>query len=159
MMAALAAGGMPAAYSPSRQWIANCYAEDGYHPTPGWAWEIEWDQYDRLDQFDGRLVKVFAWGLRPPLNCQLIIMRRDKQAIRRSYERGFQQTIPAWWQGCDERLNQLAQQFPDSQQVRFDDLLLTPREVFCRLTSAGWPVDADAAASVINPALANRRAA
>ena len=93
------------------------------------------------------------------LPCQMILTDRDSEQIAASWLATFGRA-PVQSE-LDERVSAFAAVNAHSEiqivHVNFAELIDTPLAVFTALAAAGWPIDAEIAASTIDPALYRNR--
>jgi hypothetical protein len=164
MMQALIAGGMDAAWSEERNQVATAHADEHYHPNRAGLYEVPIREYGGLAfplQYQDKLIKVMLWGLDNlavnPDGYRVVIMRRDPEEIRQSYEAFFGRKCPP--------LNEYFERITRSQSmlnnrndvksvtvVDYSALIANPERTMIRLRSKDWPIDPLAAAAGIDPA-------
>lgn len=165
MMSALIAGGMSAAWSEDRNRLADQHADEHYKPNPSGLYEVPLKEYSGVRfplDYQGKLIKVMLWGLDHlavnPEGYRVIIMRRDPEEIRQSYEAFFGRKCPA--------LNEYAERIERAKTMLFNradvhgvsiieygPLCEHPHVVFDHLAKIGWPIDPLEAAAAIDPVL------
>lgn len=172
MMSALEAGGLAPAYDPKFTTRAKKSFEcDGYNAVDEF-YELGRERYlvyNFPQGIEGNLLKVFA-PLVPTLSSdeyKIVLMTRHPEEIRQSYEamvvNEFRSAAkwldagPSQQREYDDRISMLikhiaARSDMSAEVVRYrEDLLANPLRVFMRLRSCGWPIDAELAASTIDP--------
>lgn len=164
MMQALIAGGMDAAYSAERNQLAEAKADTHYHPNKSGLYEVSLTEY--LDpsfplSYQGKLIKIMAWA-DLAVNSQgyrVVLLRRDREEIRQSYEAFFCQPLKMPWFGQYEdrmdRLEALLWNRRDVQSVtclEYRNVVTEPAATMWQLVADGWPIDPDKAALAIDPA-------
>lgn len=163
MMAALIAGGLDAAWSEERNQLAEAHADERYHPNKGGLYEIRLSEYSGNNfplAYQGKLIKCMAWGLDHlavnPDGYRVIIMRRDPEEIRQSYEGFFQATCPPLTE-YHERIERAANMLANRRDVLsvcvvdYAGVVEQPELAFIRLRGDGWPIDPLASAATIDP--------
>jgi len=164
MMQALIAGGMQASWSEDRNLIAQRYSDENYKPNPEGLFEVPLREYSGLNfplQYQDRLIKVMLWGLDSfvvnPLGYRVVIMRRDPEEIRQSFEAFFQDRKCIPLDGYYERIERalsLMKNRRDVLNVRiidYPEFVAHPQLVLESLQDDGWPINVEKAASVIDP--------
>lgn len=164
MMQALMAGGLTGAWSEARNEVARRFADEFYQPNPAGLFEIDLEEYQTVDfprQYAGKLIKVMLWGLRQlaphPPGYHVVIMRRDPEEIRQSYEGFFVGRKCPPLKHYAERIDAAAKLLaarPDVLSVGTADyagVVARPELTFIRLRGEGWPIDPLEAADVIDP--------
>lgn len=165
MMQALMAGGLTGAWSEARNAVAAQHADEHYHPNRAGLFEIPLREYRQPGfplQYEGKLIKVLLWGLHNlaphPGGYRIIIMRRDPEEIRQSYEGFFLgKKCPPLTDYAD-RIRNAAKAMAaraDVLSVGIADYAGTvsqPELTMIRLRGEGWPIDPLEAADVIDPA-------
>jgi hypothetical protein len=165
MMQALMAGGLTGAWSEARNAVAAQHADEHYHPNRAGLFEIPLREYRQPGfplQYEGKLIKVLLWGLHNlaphPGGYRIIIMRRDPEEIRQSYEGFFLGRKCPPLVGYAERIARAAKMLvtrPDALSVSIVDYAYAvahPARAMIRLRGDGWPIDPLEAADVIDPA-------
>lgn len=163
MMAALIAGGMPAAWSEERNRIATAHADEHYSPNKNGLYEISLKEYSGVNfplAYQGKLIKVMAWGLDGlavnPEGYRVVIMRRDQEEIRQSYEAFFDSKCPPMTE-YEERITRAWKGLMNRADVRevyvqdYRDLINNPEQTMIAMRSRGWPIDPLEAAATIDP--------
>lgn len=165
MMQALIAGGMDAAWSKERNTLAESHADDRYHPNRAGLFEVPLREYGECNfplKYQGKLIKVMAWGLDHlavnPEGYRVVLMRRDPEEIRQSYEGFFQgQKCPPLTE-YHERMARAVAMLNNRLDVRrvdvldYADVIADPNRVFTWLHRNNWQIDPNKAAAVIDPA-------
>ena len=165
MMQALQAGGMPISYSEARdRTVCGSRRDAWYDPNPAGLFEIEPPRTDDLEfprQYEGFAIKVLWPGvLRMATHAyQIVLMRRDPEEIRQSLEafnnRDMSGECPYTATMWLRLRDQLAAR-PDVRSlhtVDYADAVENPQRTFELLRDAGWPLDSQAAATIVNPTL------
>lgn len=164
MMAALIAGGMQAEWSEKRDKIAENCADKHYHPNPKGLYEINLSEYNELNfplAYQNKLIKVMVWGLNNlSVNTEgyrIILMKRDKEEIRQSYEAFFGRSLNMpWFTTYEERMIQTAKSLHNRKDVEsvniieYRDLINNPDSIFFDLINNGWNIDSEKAESIID---------
>lgn len=167
MMQALIAGGMSAAWSEERNQLNDAHSDERYKPNPQGLFEVPMKEYGECNfplKYQGKLIKVMAWGLDHlavnPEGYRVVLMRRDPEEIRQSYEGFFQgQKCPPLneYQERIERAEAMLRNRLDVRDVAIVDyrhLCEQSQTVFdCLATWSDWPIDPLEAAATINPDL------
>lgn len=162
MMAALVAGGMTAAYSDERDQLAQSHADEHYHPNKSGLYEVPLKEYGDIDfplQYQDRVIKVMLWGLDSlavnPDGYRVVIMRRDPEEIRQSYEAFFGHPLRhPWMSEYEQRLRRAYKMIENRNDVAsvhlvdYQRLTESPLHEINRLC---WPIHAGKAAATIDP--------
>ncbi len=162
MMKALEAGGLKAEYKQSRDEMKERYADEHYDPNIGGLYELERKDYQTLNfpyKYRGKLIKCLGMGVAhsdvmPDAQIKVVLMRRDEEEIRQSYEAFFGQ--PLRHIEIDKILDK-SYRILDSRvdveviQLEFRDVINSPLETFLHLVDKGWPINPQTAASIIEP--------
>jgi len=163
MMSALIAGGMSAAWSKDRNVVAECHADSHYHPNKAGLYEVPLKEYSEPAfplKYQGKLIKVMAWGLDGlavnPQGYRVVLMQRDTEEIRQSYEAFFEKPLQMpWFEQYAERMERAVKMLRNRNDVLSVDvvhhrsLMEHPLRVLGGL-SAEWPFDPTKAAAVID---------
>jgi len=163
MMAALIAGGMDAAWSRERDGVADRRADAHYHPNKAGLFEVPLREYGEPAfplQYQGKLIKVMSWGLDGlAVNTEgyrVVLMQRDPEEIRQSYEAFFGQPLRMpWFEQYTERMDRAVKMLRNRNDVlgvdvvAHRDLMEQPSQVM-RCLSSEWPIDPANAASVVD---------
>jgi len=168
MMHVLEAGGITPYWSKHRE-MNMMRGKDRYQPNPDKFLEIGQENYMRLGMVheipNHCAVKIQAIGLpilAPAKSYKIIYMRRDPEAIKRSYikafnEKGFDQLYPSWpdhyWQLLDgvKGIMQTRRDV-DLIELWYDDVLANPEMTIELLCAHGVPIkNKQAAIDVIDP--------
>lgn len=161
MMGALIAGGMAAAWSESRDQMANLHADGHYHPNKSGLYEVPMAEYGEVNfplRYQGNLIKVMAWGLDGlavnPHGYRVVLMQRDPEEIRQSFEAFFDQPLRAPWIGqYTERIERAVRLLRNRNDVlsvdviQYRELVANP---LAELAMLDWPIDVRAAAETID---------
>lgn len=153
MMSALIAGGMDAAWSDERNQMADAHADQHYHPNADGLYEVPLREYGEIDfplKYQGKLIKVMLWGLDGlavnPYGYRVIIMRRDPEEIRQSYEAFFGQPLRHPWMREYEQRIQRAQEMLANRNdvfcaeiIDYESLVSNPVARFKWLVANAWP--------------------
>jgi len=162
MMAALIAGGMQAAWSEDRDRVAHSRSDGQYHPNKGGLYEVPLSEYQGVGfplQYRGKLIKVMAWGLDGlavnPQGYRVVLMMRDPEEIRQSYEAFFDQPLRMpWFTEYTERMERAVKLVRNRNDVlsvdvmQYRDLVTNPQ---AELAMLDWPIDVKAAAATVDP--------
>lgn len=158
-MQALEAGGMTVVRSESRDRMNAAHSDELYRPNPESLYEPDVREMREPGwprQHDGKALKVVAPFL-PRLavhGYRVVFMRRDPEEIRQSYEGAFgvrlrveriEQTV---FEGLRTLRNR--RDVHDLVGLNFADVIDDPVSAFASLN---WPIDAQAAVSVVDPSL------
>ncbi len=164
-MQALIAGGMDAAWSEKRNRLANAHSDEHYRPNPEGLYEVSMKEYAKVDfplAYQGKLIKVMLWGLDSlavnPEGYRVIIMRRDPEEIRQSFEAFFGKPCRHPWLGEYEKRIERAEVMLVNRRdmvsvdvVDYEAVVGEPMAAFAILASRGWPIDPRSAADTIDP--------
>lgn len=162
MMSALIAGGMAAAYSTDRNKLADSRSDAHYHPNRSGLYEVPLVEYGGVNfplQYQGKLIKVMSWGLDGmavnPQGYRVVLMMRDPEEIRQSYEAFFDQPLRVpWFAQYAERMDRAVKMLRNRNDVlsvnvmQYRDLVENPLP---ELAMLDWPIDVKAAAKTIDP--------
>jgi len=162
MMSALIAGGMAAAWSESRDQMANSHADGHYHPNKSGLYEVPLAEYGEVDfplRYQDKLIKVMAWGLDGlavnPKGYRVLLMQRDPEEIRQSYEAFFDRPLKMpWFAQYSERMERAVKVLRNRSDVssvdviQYRDLVANP---LAELAMLDWPIDVRAAAGIVDP--------
>lgn len=164
MMQSLIAGGMSAAWSEARNTVATAHSDEHYSPNPNGLYEVPLKEYGGASfplQYQGKLIKVMLWGLDHlavnPDGYRVVIMRRDPEEIRQSYEAFFGKKCPSLDEYA-ERIERAAKMLANRADVvsvtavDYPYLVDSPEPCLIRLRREGWPIDPLEAAATIDPA-------
>lgn len=165
MVAALVAGGMTAAYSDERNQLAQAHADEHYHPNKSGLYEVPLKEYGGIDfplAYQDRCIKVMLWGLDGlavnPDGYRIVIMRRDPEEIRQSYEAFLGHPLRhPWMSEYDARIERAELMLRNRDDVHravtvnYSDLVGYPENEFNWLKRDGWPIHAGKAAATIDP--------
>ena len=165
MMAALVAGGMTADYSDERDQMAQAHADQHYHPNKSGLYEVPPREYGGIDfplAYQDKLIKVMLWGLDSlavnPDGYRVVIMRRDPEEIRQSYEAFFGHPLRhPWMDNYDGRIRRAQRMLHNRSDVysvtvlTYRDLINNPLSTMNELYDL-MEFDIDKAASTIDPA-------
>jgi hypothetical protein len=163
MMAALIAGGMTAAYSDERDQLAQVHADEFYQPNPGnKLFEIPLKEYGDINfplAYQGNLIKVMLRGLDGlavnPQGYRVVIMRRDPEEIRQSFEAFFgRPSNDPWMAEYEDRIQRAVMMLANRKDVRhvglldYEYLVSEPENA---LRALQLDIDSEAAAATIDP--------
>ncbi len=163
MMRCLEAGGLPAVYDHHQDWLNVQYGNGEYLPNPNGFYACERDEFyrpDFADAYAGKLVKVpWAMLLRlPQATYRLAFMLRDPAEIFASMRRfiptgfGGDELVTALYPTVTGALQTalLARGDMQVRTVQYAAVVKNPATAFAGL---GWPIDAQAAAAMVQPEL------
>lgn len=165
MMGALIAGGMTAAWSELRDAVATSRSDEQYHPNRSGLYEVPLDEYRGVDfplQYQGRLIKVMSWGLDGlavnSAGYRVVLMQRDPEEIRQSYEAFFDSPLRgSWFEQYEQRMQRAVRMLRNRADVigldvvQYRELVQHPERELSFLAQSGWPIDARKAAATIDP--------
>ena len=165
MMQALEAGGLPVYHHPDRDAVNERWTDQASRPNPRGLYEPSTDDlftpgFPRMH--DGCAVKLlipWLWSLAVH-DYRVVVMIRDPAAILASYERAFKdfwdgRSRARWITEYPARIVEAQRGFKNRRDVRsvtplvYNAVLGTPRAAFTALAQDGFPVDVEAAASVV----------
>lgn len=161
MMAALINGGMDATWSKQRNNLANNYSDIYYHPNKQGLYEIPLSEYGDFlfpKQYQNKLIKIMAWGM-PGIavdEYKIILMKRNKEEIRQSYEGFFGKPLkdkifPLY----EEKMAELEKTLLNRCDVKslnvfnYRDIIETPAKLG-ELIDSGWQFDLAKAISTVD---------
>lgn len=163
MMKALAEGGLEPAYAPSRDNMNNEFGDAYYQPNPGGFYELTRLDYVKPGfprQFEGKLIKCLFGGLPKMVvgNYKVVFMLRDPEEIRQSYESFFNKSAPPALNQYDQLMTDSIDMLKNRKDTdvivfKYRKVIEDPLEHFRILQRNGWDIDANKAASVVNPDL------
>ena len=165
MMRALEAGGMDACYKQSRDVMKNRFADEHYDPNIGGLYELERQDYREFgfpQKYEGKLIKALNNAVPRmavmPHGIRVVFMRRDTEEIRQSYDAFFDQQLRNI-NHLDRNMEDIIERIRNRKDVLSLDVLWyrkvleSPLEHLKTLRMNAWPIDAKAAASVVDPTL------
>lgn len=169
MMDALRAGGLEPAFESKRDQMNARFGDDkGYKPNPNGFYELNRKEYLQPDfpkMYRGKLVKILYGGLQrlPVFQYGVVFMRRNGEEVRQSYEAFFEIKLEDAFKKflqndfdktMDEHVARLQNRIDTQVTVLwYRDVVKNSRAAFERLAVQGWPIDPEAAASVVDPSL------
>lgn len=161
MMHALIAGGMDAIYDPQIDESRKSYIRHDYNPNPNGYYESSVSIIDMLEDYDGKLIKIFGEHLinsRQVVDCgmRIVYMRRDPDEIALS---------KALMNGRPDKVKPVSKAKHQGNYVKFlrnrrdvelqefwyQEVLREPEWHFERLREAGYPIDVEKCVATINP--------
>ena len=165
MMQAFIAGGMDAVWSQAREALRKWKGDADYDPNSAGLYELS-DRQMKLPGFprmyEGKLFKVMYSGVvhMVPGDYRVIFMRRNWEETRESYRAFFGGQM---FNGIDaETFQSIMDDYSgilkerrdmDVTELWYDDVLASPDATFEMLRERGWPINAAAAAQVVDPSL------
>lgn len=161
MCHALNEGGLECLRSDVREGFKKQHTDKFYDPNENGLWELPFPIISAGDfEEDNKVVKVvFPW-LRFLKKCdRAVMMVREPEEIRQSYEAFTQQFIsPAFTRMYGQKIKHATKQLQEIGAeitvVKYrKELLEDPLSVFTKLADAGWPIDPQKSAAIINPSL------
>lgn len=167
MMRALEAGGMTVASSSERDQMAAVHADEHYQPNPdSKLYEVPLREYGNVGfplAYQDKLIKVMLWGLDSlavnPDGYRVVIMRRDPEEIRQSYEAFFGHPLRhPWMAEYEQRIRRAQRMLYNRSDVysatvlNYRDLIDNPLSTFNELYEL-MEFDIDKAAATIKPDL------
>lgn len=169
MMRALEAGGMTVASSPERDQMAAVHADEHYQPNPdSKLYEVPLKEYGNVDfplAYQGKVIKVMLWGLDSlavnPDGYRVVIMRRDPEEIRQSYEAFFGHPLRhPWMTEYEQRIERAHAMLANRLDVlcvdtiHYHSVINNPDQIFDSLRRRNcWKINSEAAAATIDPDL------
>lgn len=162
MMSCLEAGGMSVVKSAEREQFGAAHSDEHYKVNAGGLYEpnpAEMNQPGWPKQHDGTALKVVVPWLRALSvhDYRVVFLLREFEEIRQSYEGAFGQKLKR--EGIERQVTEGLAQLHNRRDVRtvttlnYADVIANPLAAFNKLRSAGWPIDVEAAASLVNPEL------
>jgi hypothetical protein len=158
MMQCLIAGGLEASWAPHREVMNTTCGDAVYQPNRGGFYEVPLMEYGSPGwplQYEGKLIKVMAWGVTrmAPHQYQVVIMRRNPEEMRQSFEAAFGESWPT---KCQMDLNVLAATLDergdcDVSEMDYRQVIEHPIEHFQALAYQGWPIDVERASAMVDP--------
>lgn len=158
---------MTVASSPERDQMAAVHADEHYQPNPdSKLYEVPLREYGNVDfplAYQDKVIKVMLWGLDSlavnPDGYRVVIMRRDPEEIRQSYEAFFGHPLRHPWMADYEQRIRRAQRMLHNRSdvysatvLNYRDLIDNPRSTFNELYDL-IEFDIDKAATTIDPSL------
>lgn len=161
MCRALEAGGLQAAFAEdNRQYMNQRHGDKHYQPNPAGYYELDRKEYHEPGfprKYQGKLIKILAPGLSKIVagDYNIIMMRRDFEEIRQSYEAFFQgkmaMTEPRYEQLIEDTLGILRVRSDCKvSEVWYRDVIDNPFNAFEYLVDEGWKIDPLKAASIVD---------
>lgn len=162
MMHCLSCGGMDVAKSESRDSIADQHADAHYHPNASGLWEIPLQEYGKPGwprQYDGKLIKIMAWGLRQMAahRYKVVLMQRDPEEIRQSYEAFLGRPHGGPWDlsKYQDHMQETQREMESRKDVDFlildyADVVSDPMRAMSNLAACGWPINAKESAKHVD---------
>ena len=171
MMLALQGGGMIADFDPARDnRLNNRFADGNYNPNEGGFFELSRKSYKDPDfplRYRGLLIKALFGAMAGlpghlGLKYKIAYMLRDPEEIRQSYEAFFRRGAPAahrHYEPLMEKVQGILTQRRDVTltPLQYREVVDNPLDAFEHLALVGWPIEPEAAASVVNPDLCRFR--
>lgn len=157
MMQALASGGLMPAHDTSRDAILDRTADASYRANPDSLYEIDFAHYDDEDfpsAYDGRLIKVFWWGLSKLSSAfvyRIVVMHRDAEERRQSFA-AMSAGLRRRWHATDGPVVIPLALNATVAHADYAAVVANPLGFFHGLVGRGWPIDPVKAASVVDPA-------
>lgn len=165
MMGALIAGGLTASWSEFRDGLANSLSDDQYHPNRSGLYEVPLEEYRGVDfplQYRGQLIKVMSWGLDGlavnSAGYRVVLMQRDPEEIRQSYEAFFDVPLRgSWAEQYEQRMQRAVRMLRNRADVigldvvQYRELVQHPERELSFLAQSGWPINTAKAAATIDP--------
>jgi len=161
MMKALEAGGLEAAFNPSRNEMNKEFGDKDYKPNVGGFYELERREYNQPNfprMYEGKLLKCLWGGLTKFVvgDYKVVFMKRDPEEIRQSYEAFFGGQAPPSLKRYDEIMKESIAMLlnrKDTQLIilNYRDVLENPRKEFEKLKD--WSIDIEKCVEVVSPEL------
>lgn len=163
MMQALVAGGLTPAYSEGRERFNALMGDESYQPNEGGFYEVPFKEYGQFGfpkQYEGKLIKVLYWGL-PTMavgNYRVVLMRRDPEEIRQSWEAFTGRKADPWTiEHYDELMDETEASLRNRRDTQvtcldYRDVVDHPGSAFFGLRMAGWPIHIANAVAAVDPA-------
>lgn len=165
MMKALEAGGLDACYAQSRNVMKDRFADEHYDPNIGGLFELERGDYRMFGfpkRHEGKLIKALNQGVPRmavmPHGIRVVFMRRDPEEVRQSYDAFFDQQLRNI-EHLDRNMQDVIARIQNRRDVKsldvfwYRQVIGSPLSHFEVLKANGWPIDPEAAAGVVDPAL------
>lgn len=158
MMAALEAGGIAPAWDEDRERLLH-ETSDGSYLANERFYETEYRGESWPLQHAGKAVKVMPWWLKDMAagDYVAVAMRRNREEIAASYEAAFHSRwlydySVDYEESMDMAVDYMKNRADISRVEVFDyaSVVASPLSHMERLRDAGWPINAQAAASVID---------
>jgi len=157
-MQGLEAGGLNVLKSDNRDKFNMGHSDGLYKPNPVSLYEMRPEELstELLEINNNSALKVVAPQIHmlPVHEYKVILLRRDSEEIRQSFEAAFNLKRPIEF--IESNMNNLTTVLNNRKdvkeiiEVQHQDLMFNPLEVF---SSLNWPIDAEKAASVIDSGL------
>jgi len=161
-MECMEAGGMSVVKSESRDQFGAAHNDEHYRVNPHGLYEPDLTELRQLGwpkQHDGKVLKVVVPWLRALSvhEYRVVFMLRDFEEIRQSFEGAFGGRLKR--ETIEQQVAEALAQLRNRRDVltlttlNYCDVVADPQRELSRLRAAGWPIDVEAAASVVNPDL------
>lgn len=161
MMKCLEAGGLDAAFNPSRDNMNARHGDENYKPNPGGFYELDRKEYQQLgfpNMYKGKLLKCLFGGLSSFVagDYKIVFMMRDPEEIRQSYEGFFGMKAPPVLKNYQEAMGYIigivqARTDMDITIFQYREVLADPLKHFQILKDSGFPIDVEKATAVVDP--------
>lgn len=161
MMKALEAGGLKTAYNKARDAMNTQQGDNDYQPNEGGFYELTRQEYLSPDfpmNIDGNLFKCLSGGMPrlPNGKYKIVFMMRDPEEIRQSFEAFFHGSKLPNIQNYHKMMERVlgimdVRTDMDVTVFQYRDVLADPIKHFTQLKEAGWPIDAQKAATIVEP--------
>ena len=162
MMASLMAGGLEGVYRENREEMRKRFADEYYDPNSGGLFEMQRSDYNSPDfpnAYAGKLIKCLFGGLMKmremPGGIRVVYMRRNEEEIRQSYMGFFGRNLKI--ANLQKKMDLVRDKMKErSDMVSFHEFQMrnvvsSPRDHFQILADAGWPIDVDLSACIVDP--------
>lgn len=161
MMKALEAGGIKAEYKQSRDVMKNHFADENYDPNIGGLYELEKSDYMEFgfpEKYVGKLIKALNSGV-PRMavmpGIRVVFMMRDQEEIRQSYEAFFNAPLKNM-DHYKKNMIDIIKRIKNRKDLlsihvfNYREVVEDPLKFFIQLKQAGWPINPENSAAVIN---------
>lgn len=155
LMSAVLAGGLPCAYSTSRDALNQSTQDGAYIANRGGLMEPDYgrEMFDPLwpRQYDGKALKVVTpfIGRLAVHSYAVAFMRRDPEEIRQSYRGAFPRHKPLTVAGIEREVEEALRTLKNRRDVQDVVELSYPlTDPVLELSRLGWPIDVQRAAEV-----------
>jgi len=160
-MDALRAGGLDAAWHVSRDIELFKRNRIFDPPAPGTVYELKNEEFDRREfprMYDGKLIKVLRKKrvlkmAVMPGGIRIVMMRRRVEEISASFFAWYRVSIR---EDVETDLQYAAEMLKNRRdvisfnEIWYREIIQAPLQYFNDLANAGWPIDAEQAAAVVD---------
>lgn len=159
MMHALKEGGMELVVDKSREKMNTTYGDNVYKPNHNGFFELTPDTTKKEsfpEMFFGKTMKI----LPPDIfnicdgNYKVLIMQRDKEEARQSYEAFFKNyNVYFDYEGEMKKLEKFCKERDDIDYLilQYKDVVFNPKKAFGKIKEFGIPIDVEKSIKVIDP--------